>query len=180
MMRSDGEPALKSLLENAIAATPGLEATHRNSPPGDPAANGLAERAVAEVKAHCRVLVADLQTRYPLLTAASPLLAWVARHAANCISRYRTLDDGRTAHWRITGRRFARSVTRFGEVVNFVATGPRKGQGSSIGIFVGIHERTGCHLLLTPEGVKTGRRVIQRPSEQQWDWEIAKGVRGLP
>ena len=130
IMRSDGEPALKLLLENAVTATPSLEAVMKNSAPGDAAQNGTAERAVGEIKAHCRVLLADLVSRYPLLDAAHVLLPWIPRHVGNCLTRYRVLEDGRTAHWRLTGRRFARPAIRFGEVVHFVATGSRHGSGA--------------------------------------------------
>ena len=63
LMKTDGEPALKSLMANGVAAVPGLEATPRVSPPGDAAANGLAERAVSEIKSHCRVLFDDCPHR---------------------------------------------------------------------------------------------------------------------
>ena len=65
IIRSDGEPALLSTLREAVAATSGLEAMFRTSPPDDPQANGAAERAVQEVKAHSKVLVADLRGKYP-------------------------------------------------------------------------------------------------------------------
>ena len=123
LLKSDGEPALCALLRNAVAATAGLECVQRNSAPGDPASNGAAERAVSEVKAHLRVLLADLLSRYPDMDGGSPLLPWMPRHVGTCLTRFRILGDGRTAHWRLCGRRFNRPVVRFGEVVDFISTG---------------------------------------------------------
>ena len=131
ILRSDGEAALISTLREAVAATPGLEAIFRTSPPDDPQANGAAERAVQEVKAHSKVLVADLRGKYPGIDLGCHVFSWVPRHAAASISRYRILECGRTAEELRSGRKWRRPTILFGEVAHFMPAG-QKPRGAPI------------------------------------------------
>ena len=63
----------------------------------DHAANGLAEVGVREVKAQTRVLKSHLEERLKRqLDWSEPLATWLVRHSANCSSRYRIQNDGKT------------------------------------------------------------------------------------
>ena len=53
----------------------------------------LAEVDVREIKAQTRILEQRLGSR---IDEKDPLMSWIPRHAANCVSRYRIMDDGRT------------------------------------------------------------------------------------
>ena len=67
------------------------------SPEGDHAANGLAEVGVREVKAQIRVLNCHLEQRLKRqVDWSEPLVTWLFRHSANCLSRYRIQIDGKT------------------------------------------------------------------------------------
>ena len=48
------------------------------------------------------------------------------------------------------------------------------------GIFVGHHERTGTHILLTPTGVERGVGLHPLPQDKRWDLEFLKTCKGLP
>ena len=74
------------------------------SPEGDHAGNGLAEVGVREIKAQTRILRSQLEQRLGNRTEEKdPLISWIPRHAANCVSRYKLMDDGRTPDQRRCG-----------------------------------------------------------------------------
>ena len=50
-------------------------------------------------------------------------MSWIPRHAANCVSRYRIMDDGRTPDQRRCGKTWKRPVVEFGESVHFRPVG---------------------------------------------------------
>eukprot|EP00974_Lingulodinium_polyedra_P026370 2543977-Lingulodinium_polyedra.AAC.1 len=114
LLRSDNEPALLSFLRRVTANLPGVEVVPQTSPEGDHAANGLAEVGVRELKAQTRVLRSQVESRLGArLARDDPLLAWLPRHAGNCMSRYRVLEDGRTPEHRRTGKRWRRPAVEF-------------------------------------------------------------------
>ena len=101
VLRSDNERSLIALPKVVIAAMPGVEAVQRTSPEGDRQANGLAEVGVREIKGQIRVLRSQLEENLGRrLEADEPLHAWLPRHAANCINRFRIGSDGRTPEQR--------------------------------------------------------------------------------
>ena len=101
-MRSDNERSLLSLLERVMNNLTGVKLT---SPEGDLAANGLAEVGVREIKAQTRILRSQLEQRLGnRIDEKDPLMSWIPRHAANCVSRSKLLDDGRTPDQRRCGK----------------------------------------------------------------------------
>ena len=94
------------------------------SPEGDHQANGLAEVGVREIMAQTRILRSQLEQRLgSRIDEKDPLMSWIPRHAANCVSRYRIMDDGRTPDQRRCGRTWKRPVVEFGESVHFGPVG---------------------------------------------------------
>ena len=184
VMKSDNEHGLLSLLRDVAADAVGVECIPKTSPEGDSSANGLAEGAVREVKAQVRVLRSQLEQRLgERLPEDEPVLAWIPRHAANVLSRFRLQEDGRTAEQRRTGRRWRRPTLEFGETALFYPTGVRDKNESvrmQRGIFVGQHERSGAALMLTPTGVGRGVRLARVVAEDRWDATFVKTCRGLP
>ena len=184
VVKSDNEHGLLSLLRDVVADAVGVECIPKTSPEGDSAANGLAEGAVREVKAQVRVLRSQLEQRLgERLPEDEPVLAWLPRHAANVLSRFRVLEDGRTAEQRRTGRRWRRPTLEFGETCLFYPTGARdKQEGARMlrGIFVGQHERSGAALMLTPTGVARGVRLARVVEDERWSATFVKTCRGLP
>ena len=185
LLRSDHERALLAFLRAAAVSLEGVEVTEQASPEGDHAANGLAEVGVREVKAQTRVLKSHLEERLKRqLDWSEPLATWLVRHSANCLSRYRIQNDGKT---RRTGKRWRRQVVEFGEKAAFLPVAARRegrvaGDAERMmdGILVGHHERTGAPLFLSERGLPRGTRVQRKTADQQWDNELIRKCRGVP
>ena len=159
-MRSDNERSLLGLIERVMNNLTGVESVQMTSPEGDHAANGLAEVGVREIKAQTRILRSQLEQRLGNRSdEKDPLMSWVLRHAANCVSRYKLMDDGRTPDQRRCGKTLKRPVVEFGESVHFTPVGENSAmrggdQRMLRGLHVGHYERSGAAIFLTPGGVK--------------------------
>ena len=102
---SDNGRSLLSLIERVTCNLTGVELVLMTSPEGDHQANGLAEVGVREIKAQTRILRSQLEQRLgSRIDEKDPLMSWTPRHAANCVSRYRIMDDGRTPDQRRCGK----------------------------------------------------------------------------
>ena len=98
LMKSDNEPAIKRLKERVSECLPGVECVPKEAPVGDSRANGSAENAVKQVKGQFRTLKTSTEDRYSCKNdAKSCLLAWIPRHCANLMTRFKRYSDGRTA-----------------------------------------------------------------------------------
>ena len=137
------------------------------SPEGDHQANGLAEVGVREIKAQTMILRSHLEQRLGTrIDEKDPLMSWIPRHPANCVSRYRIMDDGRTPDQRRCGKTWKRPVVEFGESVHFRPVGEKNAmrggdQRLLRGVYVGHHERSGAAIFLTPAGVKRGTTIAR-------------------
>ena len=103
LMKSDNEPAIKRLKERVSECLPGVECVPKEAPVEDSRANGSAENAVKQVKGQFRTLKTSTEDRYGCkIDAKSCLLAWIPRHCANLMTRFKQYSDGRTAIQRLT------------------------------------------------------------------------------
>ena len=78
-----------------------------------------------------------------------PLMSWIQRHAANCVSRYRIMDYGRTPDQRRCGKTWKRPVVEFGESVHFRPVGENNAmrcgdQRMLRGVYVGTSREIRC------------------------------------
>ena len=97
LTKSDNEPAIKRLKERVSECLL----------VGDSRAYGSAENAVKQVKGQFRTLKTSTEDLYRCkIDAKSCLLAWIPRHCANLMTRFKRYSDGRTAIQRLTGRRW--------------------------------------------------------------------------
>ena len=112
--------SLLSLIERGMHTLTGVELVQMTSPEGNHRANGLAEVGVREIKAQTRILRSQLEQRLSKrMDEKDPLMSWIPRHAANCVSSYKLMDDGRTPDQRRCGKTWKRPVVEFGESVHF-------------------------------------------------------------
>ena len=119
LVRSDNERSMLSLIERVTSNLTGVELVLMTSPEGDHQANGFAEVGVHEIKAQTRILRSQLEQRLgSRIDEKDPLMSWIPRHAANCVSRYRIMEDGRTPEQRRCGKTWKRRVVDFGEPVH--------------------------------------------------------------
>ena len=185
-MRSDNERSLLSLIERVTCNLTGVELVLMTSPEGDHQAGGLAEVGVREIKAQTRILRSQLEQRLgSRIDEKDPLMSWIPRHAANCVSRYRIMDDGRTPDQRRCGKTWKRPVVEFGESVHFRPVGENNAlrggdQRLLRGVYVGHHERSGAAIFLTPDGVKRGTRIARMTEHERWDRVFSATCVGVP
>jgi len=116
-LKTDGEPAIIQLQEKIIS-----EREHstvpRNPPAYDPQSNGVAERAVQEIKCQLRAIKLGLEARIMREVASTePILEWMIPHASDVINRFLVGSDGRTAHYRVQLKNFNAKTFEFGEQV---------------------------------------------------------------
>ena len=105
LVRSDNERSQLSLIEHVTCNLTGVELVLMTSPEGDHQANGFAEVGVREIKARTRISRSQLEQRLgSRIDEKDPLMSWIPRHAANCVSRHKLLDDGRTPDQRRCGK----------------------------------------------------------------------------
>ena len=165
LVRSDNERSLLSLIERVTSNLTGVELVLMTSPEGDHQANGLAEVGVREIKAQTRVSRSELEQRLgSRIDEEGPLMSWIPRHAANCVSRYRIMDDGRTPDQRRCGKTWKRPVVEFGESVHFRPVGENNAlrggdQRLLRGVYVGHHERSGAGWCEKRNAREMGSRV---------------------
>ena len=95
LVRYDTDRPLLSFIERVTCNLTGVELVLMTCPEGDHQANGFAEVGVREIKALTRILRRQLEQRLgSRIDEKDPLMSWIPRHAANCVSRYRIMDDG--------------------------------------------------------------------------------------
>ena len=139
-----------------------------------------------EVKAQTRVLKSHLEERLKRqLEWSEPLATWLVRHSANCLSKYRIQNDGKTPDQRRTGKRWRRQVVEFGEKAAFLPVAARRegrvaGDAERMmdGIFVGHHERTGALLFLPGCGLREFSGKLQTNSGTMNSSENVEEFRG--
>ena len=95
MNKSEGEPAIVALKNQAVAdVEPKIEAIAQEIPADDHAANGEIEVAVREIKKQVRVGKLALESKLKKkLREDDPVIAWLPRHSADLINRYRIGED---------------------------------------------------------------------------------------
>ena len=167
LVRYDTERSLLSLIERVTCNLTGVELVLMTSPEGDHAVDGIAEVGVLEIDSQTRILRSQLEQRLgSRIDEKNPLVSWTPRYAANCVSRHRLMDDGRTPDQRRCGKTWKRSVVEFGESVHFRPVGENNAlrggdQRMLRSVRVGHHERSGAAIFLTPDGVKRRTRIAR-------------------
>ena len=127
ILRSDGEPAIRSLLDRVADLRRG-ETILENSPVGDSQANGLAERAVQSVQKQTRILKLATERAYKYkIGVEHPCFPWMVEHAADLLDKFVVGKDGRTEYERTKSRKYGGLMFPFGTKVLYRV--PDKPQG---------------------------------------------------
>ena len=193
VLKTDGEPAMISL-QKAIQNVRKSQTIPENPPAYNPQSNGACEKAVQDVDGQLRKLKLALEARTGMeIKEDSNIVQWMIPHAAFIISKFSVGHDGMTPHERLTGRKWARPIVEFGEVVLAKLSANKTGHGkkrqqrrklaprSIRGIFVGQIARTGEQLVIKQNGDAVRCRTIRRvPAEDRWDPEMILNVLGVP
>ncbi len=183
-IRSDQENSIEDLIQEVKKRT-SVEITQKESPVGESQSNGFIERAIQEVQKQTRIIKSAFESKLGVkLRRDHPISAWLVIHAANVINRFRVGNDGRTAYQRVTGKKFEKEVVEFGEVVWAIRP---KSRGVTKwdyrwyeGIWVGVVNRSGEHVVLTEEGAARTPHVRRKPEDERWRSRILDKVKGVP
>ena len=114
-----------------------------------------------------------------VLREDDPVLAWLPRHAADLMRRYRKGPDGRTPAHRRCGKNWRKPAIAIGEKLYYreVGEGVRH---LKEGRRIGHHGRTGSLLVIAADGVKRGTGVRRLADCDRWVADGWDALRGLP
>ena len=182
----DPEAPIKQVV-NAVGAVESCRsrlglATHKVwVPKGSHASNGMAERAVATVRANALTLKSHLESRIKaVIEGHNHVYSWMMRHASFLFNRFAVCTRGAPPFEIVYGRRFKAKMVPFGEVVIFHRKSKHRGELQWLrGVWLGVNERNGAHILGTPD-VCESRSIRRLPQEQQWCAELVLGMKGFP
>ena len=185
ILKSDGEPALKSVQEE-VRRRREESTILENSPPRDSKANGAAERAVQSVGEQVRVLRSALQRRIGAVFKTNhPVIAWLVEYAADLLSKFLVGDDGKTAYERLKGKPFQKELAEFGERVHYKLQ-RCKGKEAKMeakwgeGHFLGFWWRTGEAIIGTGDGIVKAATIRRVGAHRRWDAQSLHAVQGVP
>ena len=186
-LKTDGEPALVDVAKT-VKRVSEVDVLLKSPPAHDPQSNGVAERAVREVKEQLRATKIAFERRLKSkIDPKSPVLLWMVVHSVETINRFLVGADGRTPHYRLHNRNFVGKVLEFGEMVYAKplrkSTRKRALMSRAVpGIWLGIIPRTGEHrvALLGGGPVIRVRTVIRKPDSGKWSDEEIKKIEATP
>ena len=188
---SDQELALKTMIVDALEVCKGrgewIGAVPGNSPVGESASNGRAERAVQRFEDQIRTFLAELEHRIGTsLTPSSPILAWLVEYVTVVLNKYHVNEaTGVTAYEYLHGKAADEErLAYFGERVFFSI--PKRCRSNldlrwSIGVFLGTMMHSNEAWIGLPNGDVTRTASVARliPS-QKWNAQSVLGVTGTP
>eukprot|EP00971_Amphidinium_carterae_P224186 4448201-Amphidinium_carterae.4 len=183
IMRSDTEPAIIDLRGQAASALPALHVDVQLEDTGDSQEGGLAEGAVRDVKAQCRVLAHSLQELHKVeLHPRHPVLSWMVMQAACSMSRGQIGLDGRTPHERLRGTPYKRLLPPFGEVVlaRDDSKESRVQQRWHRKLYLGTVPKSNYLYVGDASGVVAMRSIRRPPPSERSDVELLNSLRGVP
>ena len=100
MLRSDGEPVIRDLLDK-VSTLRAPETQVEHTPVGDSKANGRAERAVQTIEKQVRVIKMSTEENLGKFSVKHPCFPWMVMHAADVLTKFKVLPDGLTAYEKI-------------------------------------------------------------------------------
>ena len=183
VLQSDAEPAAKQVVHavQACRVRLGLRTVPRFVPRASHASNGVAEKAVSTVRRLALTLKAHVEDRAKIkLSGQMPLFSWIMAHAAFLHNRFFTTCKGLPPYEVVHGRRYRGQLVQFGECcVGFYPTKYKGDLQWRKGVWAGINEKNGSHILLTtPAPSKPA--PFAGSEESQWVAEKIVTAKGLP
>jgi len=185
ILKGDQEPALRVLIDR-IAKLCDAQVVQEESPVGESQSNGDVENAVQRVQGQYRTFRSDLESSYGReVPRDHPALTWLVRHASSTMLRYEMGSDGMTPYRRIKGKAFAAKICKFAECVWYLkpkTKGIEKAEYRwAEGIWLGIRDESGEHIIGTEGGIVKAR-TVRRPGShgERWKWSVFEKMKGLP
>ncbi|CAE7605318.1 GIP [Symbiodinium sp. CCMP2592] len=184
VIQGDSEPAIGQVMNavEACRARLGLVTEKKVIPKGSHASNGQAEKMIDVVRCNGLTLRAYVEQKIKAtIEGHNHFYPWIMRHAGFLYNRYAVTPRGGTPHEIMFGRAYRGLLVPLGEQVIFHK--PSRARGDlqwCRGVWLGVHERNGAHLLGTPDGVFESRSIRRLPADEQWNAEAVLGMIGLP
>ncbi|CAE7732846.1 eryA, partial [Symbiodinium necroappetens] len=182
--QGDPEPSVKQILNSVVACRTklGLKTKAKITQKGSHSSNGQVEKAIDTLRRSALTLKTFAEDRAKVvLEGDHHIFGWLLRHAAYLHNRFFTGHRGIPAYEAMFGRRFKANLLPFGELCIYHAPSKYKGDLQwQRGLFVGLNEKNGANIVLTPDGAREARSVRRLPEEQQWDAKALVTYRGLP
>lgn len=98
IMKSDGEAAIKALMENVVALRPATRTIREEAPRGSCASNGVVERAIQSERQQAKVLKMSLEDRWGKdVVDEHPVMVQLVEYSAVVLNRREMSKDGATA-----------------------------------------------------------------------------------
>ena len=156
-----------------------------NSPVGESACTGRVENAVRRVQEKMRTLRHQLEHCIgEILPDQLPIMAWMARWAAELISKCSPGGDGKIPYARIRQERCMVPLANSGDMVMYLPPKTaRANKGTPArkpGIWLGVIERIEGTIVGTRYGGVKSRTVSRLSEGDQWNKEMILQMRGSP
>ena len=179
ILRSDQEPAIVALGKSMQLARPGM--IQEFAPKYTPQCNGLAERAVRQLKEMFISLKLSLECRLgEQLPPEHRVLPWLVTYSSVLYNRYHLGADGKTAWERTAGKKAHRPLAEFGEKVLFLKPGPKKSREWEFGAWLGLRMKSNEVILGTASGIVHASTVRRLAPNERWDVTFLSGIVGAP
>ena len=185
IVKSDGEPAIKSLKEEVKKHTQ-IEIVPEESPTYESKSQGKCERANQKVQEQFRAMKDALEARIGArLKEGHALVPWLVSHAGDTMNRYHVPAGGKTGYEKWKGKEFITPSPEFGERVHFLRPGTKGKDKSDVrwfeGCFLGIKNETGEIMIGNEEGVIRARDYRRMGDMSlRWNKDSVNNVIGLP
>ena len=184
LFQGDPEPSIRQIINacEACRSRLGLATEKRWVPRASHASNGQAEKAIQTIRTNGLTLRSFVEARIGAsIEGHRHFYPWVMRHAGFLYNRFSVNPRGATSYELMHGRAFRGQLVPLGEQVLYYRPSKHRGDLQWCrGIWLGIHERNGAHLIGTAEGINETRSIRRLPEEQQWSATALLGMKGLP
>ncbi|CAE7451931.1 GIP, partial [Symbiodinium sp. CCMP2456] len=184
LFQGDPEVSIRQVINacEACRARLGLATEKRWVPRGSHASNGQAEKAIQTIRTNALTLRSFVEARIGAsIEGQRHFFPWVMRHAGYLYNRFAVNPRGSTSFELLYGRAFRSQLVPMGEQVLYYRASKHRGDVKwSKGVWLGLHERNGAHLVGSAEGIQETRSIRRLPEEQQWSAEAVLGMKGLP
>ena len=128
VVKSDGENAVKDLMQELARKRRDMPTVVETSKPYDSKSNGRAEGAVRKLESQVRTLkIATEKNIGILIDVHSPVFAWLVEHSADVLTKCSVGGDGRTPYERIKQKKYHGEMVEFGSMVMVKLQGKLQG-----------------------------------------------------
>ena len=178
-LKSDGEPAMRALVE-AVAIARKAESAIIQSPKRESKCNGAVEGAVRIWRGQLITMKCNLEAEAGITLAPNAaIVEWMVVWAAEVRNYFRVQDCGRTVYELATGHRFPATVAIFGERVMYYTAPPKHGRNKwhenwREGLFLGVQGRTAELIIGVKGNISRTRSMRRLPRDKRWSADMIK------